>query len=217
VGVALLLPCLLSAPSHAEDTAEKAFLESRQRFNQKTHIKISYEISLSSEMKEALKKYNPYFKIWKSEDYLPSLIQLYEFKSSSRKGYFAYQTPSAVIGDFNGDFKPDVVMMGHDKTSSFTIAVMSDPKGYRIIELGKGPLKNPKEEWYGMYGGEEGREYGFSSYLTLFQPGKITAKPSFNRPEIDLKTDAFMMEIFEKSSTVSFYEAGRFVSYTMGD
>lgn len=217
VGVALFLPFLLLAPSHAEDTAVKAFQESRQRFNQKTHIKISYEISLSLDMKEAMRKYNPDFRVWKSEDYLPSLIQLYEFKSSPRKGYFAYQTPSVVIGDFNGDFTPDVIMMGCDKTNNLTVAIMSGSKGYRVIELGKSPVKNPMEEWYGMYGGDEGREYGFSSYLTLFQPGKIAANPNFNRPEIDLKMDAFVMEMFEKSSAIYFYADGRFVSYTMGD
>lgn len=217
VGAALLLPCLLLAPSHAEDTAEKAFLESRQRFNQKTHIKISYGISLSLEMKEALKKYNLDFTIWNSEDYLPSLIQFYEFKSFRRKDYFAYQTPSAVIGDFNGDFTPDVVMKGHDKKSSLMVAIISNQKGYRVIEVGKGALKNPREEWYGMYGGDEGIEYGLSSSLTLVQPGKIKANPDLNRPEIDLKTDAVIMEIFEKYSDILIYKDDKFMSYRMSD
>lgn len=168
-------------------------------------------------MDTVLKKYNPDFRIWKSDDFLPSLIQLYEFKSFYRRGFFAYQTPSAVIGDFNGDNVPDAVMMGYDKTSSLTIAVISNKSGYHIIELGKGPRKNPKKEWYGMYGGEEGREYGFSSYITLFPPGKIMPSSNFNRPEIELKTDAVVMEMFEKSSTVLIYKEDKFVSYTMGD
>lgn len=217
VGAALFLPCLLLAPSHAEDTAEKVFLESRQRFDRNTHIKISFDINLSPEMKRVLEKYNPHFRPWKSEDYLPSLIQIYEFKSFRRKDYFAYQTPSAVIGDFNGDFTPDVIIRGHDKKNSLMVAVMSSQKGYRAIEVGKGPLTNPKEEWYGMYGGDEGREYGFSSFLTLIEPGKIKANPNFNRPEIDLKTDAVIMGVFEKYSEILIYKDDKFVSYTMSD
>lgn len=239
--VVLFLPCLLPAPGQAEDTAaklpaewenmgpvvggkviteessKKVYQESRHRFNQKTHIKIDYQIVLSPGRREALKKYNPDFQAWKSEDYLPSLIQLYEFKSYHRKDYFAYQTPSALIGDFNGDAAPDVVMMGHDSKNSLTIALMSGGSGYRVVELGKGSLKNPKEEWYGMYGGDEGREYGLSSYLSLYQPSKIKANPSFNRPEIDLKTDAFIIEMFEKSAIIFVYKDAQFVSYTMGD
>jgi hypothetical protein len=218
VGAALLLLCLQLAPGHAEDTAEKAFLESRQRFDRKTHIKVSYEVSLSPEMKGALKKYNPYFEIWKSEDYLPTLIQVYEFKAFPRKGYFAYQTPSAVIGDFNGDFVPDVIMKGHDKKSSLMVAIMSHQKEYRVIELGKGPLKDPREEWYDVYGGNEGVEYGFYSFLTLVEPGKIKANSDLNRPEIDLKADAVIMGVFEKYSDMLVYnDDNKFVSYRMGD
>lgn len=214
---ALFLPCLLLVPSHAEDTAEKVFLESRQRFDRNTHIKISFTINLSPEMKGALKKYNPYFEIWKSEDHLPTLIQVYEFKSSRRKGYFAYQTPSAVIGDFNGDFAPDVIMKGHDKKNSLMVAIISDQKEFRVIELGKGPLKDPRKEWYDVYGGNEGVEYGFYSFLTLVEPGKIKANPDFNRPEIDLKTDAVIMGVFEKYSEILIYKDDKFVSYTMSD
>lgn len=216
-GATLLLPYLLPAPGQAEGTAENVYQENRQRLNQKTHIKVTYEVVLSPTMKKALGKYDLNFRAWKSDDYLPTLIQLYEFKSFPRKNFFAYQTPSAVIGDFNGDADPDAVMMGHDKINSLTIAIMSGKTGYRVIELEKGQLKNPMEEGYEVSGGDDGYEYGLWSYLMLFQPSKIKANPSFKRPDIDLKTDAVIIEMFEKASVILIYKDDKFVSYTMSD
>lgn len=203
------------SPDEAQKSPEAAYQESRKKLGQKTHVEIAYRIILSPDMKKVLKKHNPNFEIWKAEDYIPTLIQWYNFTSFEQgRPFFTYQTPSAVIGDFNGDDAVDAVMMGHDKANNLTIAIMSGNNDYNIIELGKGPLKNPKEDWLGVYDGDDGVEYGFYTSLSLVQPGKIK---TYNGSEINLTTDAFEIEVFEKASTLFIYKDGKFVSYTLSD
>lgn len=169
-------------------------------------IEIKYSVILSSVMENALKNYDPEFKIWEAENFNHLLINLYEYKSFEPwRSFLAYQTPSVVIGDFNGDAMPDAVVRGRNKTTEKTIVILSEKDKYRIIELSVFPLESKR----GAGNIEE--------YLKLMPPGKIKAEPAYERPEIELKTDGFITEVFEIASSLHFWKDGKFVSYTISD
>lgn len=93
-------------------------------------IKIDYEVTLSSLMKEALKKKNPNFKIWKQINFTPQVISEYK--------YTIYQSPSAVFGDFNADGITDVVVMGYGKIKKHIIVIVSEEDKYKAVEIWMG-------------------------------------------------------------------------------
>lgn len=87
-----------------------------------------YKVVLSSGIREALRNYNPDFKIWAQSEYKPEVIGLYSFS--------ARQSPSAVKGDFNGDGHLDAALSGRNKTSSVLLAVLSDSAtSYKVVEI----------------------------------------------------------------------------------
>ncbi len=115
----------------------------------------------------------------------------------------AYQTPSAVIGDFNGDNKLHLVVSGRNPKEKITVALISEKDNYQILEVWKSPLVE--------------NENSIFHHLTLITPTKISENKKFNRTEINLKTDAFVINFFEKSSTIYVYDGNKFISYQMSD
>lgn len=175
-------------------------------------IEIKYEVILSTGMKVALTKYDPEFQIWKAEDFHPMVRELYTFTHSHPwRSFLAYQTLSAVIGDFNGDKIPDIALMGHNKTHRKRIVILSKNGKYHVVEFFKHLLINPMTPNHKIGGGN------IQVYLELIAPGKINANPDFKRPEIDLKTDAFKVCFFETASSLYYYSNGKFISYALSD
>lgn len=175
-------------------------------------IEIEYKIILSTGMRTALKEYDPEFKIWKMQDFNSMLrMGFYSFKPDRPGRHFlAYQTPSAVIGDFNGDNIPDIVLLGHDKIREKVIVILSKNSKYHIIELIKYPLTySALEPGYKISGGN------VEAYLRLISPGKIKAAPAYDRPELDIKTDAFEFGMFERASDLYYYSDGKFIKYAL--
>jgi hypothetical protein len=117
--------------------------------------------------------------------------------------FMAYQTPSAVIGDFNGDNKLHLVVSGRNPKEKITVALISEKDNYQILEVWKSPLVE--------------NENSIFHHLTLITPTKISENKKFNRTEINLKTDAFVINFFEKSSTIYVYDGNKFISYQMSD
>lgn len=165
--------------------------------------RITYVVELSTAMKAALHRYDPEFKVWKQEDYDPYLVRVYNFTP--------FQSPSAVFGDFNGDKTTDVVMMGYNKTDSKTIVILSKGDKYTVSEIAKRPLTDPATPEHKIGGGN------IIEFLAYVPPGKIKARPEYNRPELNLKSDAFEIAFEEKSASIWLYKDGGFVSYTMSD
>lgn len=176
-------------------------------------VQIEYKVALSSAMETALRNYDPEFEIWGAKAFAPLLRNIYEYKSAGHsRPFFAWQTPSAVIGDFNGDNLPDAALLGRNKTHGKRIAVMSAPAGYSVVEFTEiYPLTDP------MVPHHKKGEGNLEEYLELLTPRKIKAEPAFGRPEIDLKTDAFQFGVFEKASGVYLYKNGKFVDYALSD
>ena len=65
-----------------------------------------YQLSIGKDALQALKKFDPNFQIWTEDAFMPSAKKYY--KSSIK------QTLAGVVGDFNGDKIPDVVLSGHN-------------------------------------------------------------------------------------------------------
>ncbi|MDO8805430.1 MAG: hypothetical protein Q7R35_13490 [Elusimicrobiota bacterium] len=176
-------------------------------------IDFEYKIILSTGIELALKKYDPEFQVLKAEDFNPLLRKIYPYKVLwFDRTITGYQTPPAVIGDFNGDAKPDAVLIGRNKTHGKRIAILSNGNEYTVIEFSAGPLlKEPTAL-------DHERKVGnIEGCLELIPPGKIKAEPAFNRPEIDLKTDAFKYGGFEGSQGIYYYNEGKFIDYALSD
>ncbi|MFB3897314.1 MAG: hypothetical protein ACE14V_13515 [bacterium] len=169
------------------------------------NINGKHVVYLPPAMKNALLNYDSTFKPWDQDDYLPSLISFYTFTST--------QAPFAVIGDFNGDTTIDIILQGHTSNNSILLAIFSNYKGYKILELAKSMLINPKEEWYGI--GNNQKEYGFWVYLTLVSPGRI--KSPYEKKGLYLKTHAFQIVAFEKAAVLYYYKKGEFIAYITAD
>ena len=122
------------------------------------------------------------------------------------------QTPSAVLGDFNADGMPDMAMLGHNKTHEKRIVLLSGAKGYSVLELLR-PFPIDENTRNAIKIGRGRSEV----YLELIPPSKIKAKPAYERPELDLKTDAFVLGHFEKASSIYVYDNGKFIHYALSD
>lgn len=164
-----------------------------------------YVVYLPTVMKNVLYSYDSTFKPWEQDDYLPSLINFYNFTTT--------QAPFAVIGDFNGDTALDVILQGHTAKNSILLAIFPILKGYNIIEIEKSGLVNPKEVWYGI--GDNKKEYGLWAYLSLISPGKIESP--YEKKSLKLKTHAFQIEYFEKAAVLYYYKDGKFREYITSD
>ena len=161
-------------------------------------------LNLSKEQRLAIRGYNPDFLIRRQTDYLPSLLK--QYLSTNR------QLPFAVIGDFNGDRRMDLVLQGHDKTSELLIAVLSSNSGPYVMEILRSKLVDPKTEFYGM---GDHNEYGLWTYLT-FVPRGMVDSPFANQP-LKLSTDAFQLNYFEKASVLYYLSGYKFQKYVTGD
>jgi len=148
---------------------------------------------------EAIKTYCPGFQLHKQGHYMPEVVNSYHFSER--------QTLFAVIGDFNGDGKKDVVLQGYDKTSDLLIAVVSSAKGPRVIEIKKWTaIDMMKNAVIGLQ-----RE----DYLTFVPKGKINSP--IEKEPLRLSADAFQLVYFEKAGTVYYLSGGKFEQYTTGD
>lgn len=176
-------------------------------------IEIEYRVILSSAMENCLKAYDPDFKVWDVRNFSKALQGLYEYRSFHPwKSFLSRQSPAAVIGDFNGDEIPDVALMGRNKTHGLRIVLLSGASGYSVVEFTESyPLINPliPDRKIGS---------GIEDYLEFVPPMKIKAEPSYNRPALDLKKDAFKFGVFERGSSIHIHiDNKRFVHYPLSD
>lgn len=169
---------------------------------------IEYELVLSTSMEKALKKYNSDFRIWKQADFPPFLLK--------RVGFSLKSSPSAVIGDFNGDNLPDAVLWGHDKRSGYLLAVMSSNSVYKVVEIER--LFNlsrhdPRDETLMI--DAQNTEKGLQQTIGLLP--KQSVRSHIDGKMINLKNDAVVFSYFEKASQVYYWKNGEFKEYGLTD
>ena len=114
----------------------------------------------------------------------------------------------AVIGDFNGDGTPDLVVDGHGADSTRRIALLSTNGGYQGIQLMAKAYVPPEAEQY------DG-EHGYWVCLNAVAPGRIESP--CEETILDLATDAFEVGYYEKASVLYYWRNGRFHEYVTGD
>lgn len=167
--------------------------------------RIEFVAVLPAAMKKALVDRDSKFQLRAQGDFFPPIISEYRFSSA--------QAPAAVVGDFNGDKALDAVLMGRNETSDLLIALLSQGNSFKVVEVAKLPLSDPKTLRNQM-GKASG--YGLSAYLTLAPRSKV-ASPHEGRP-LDLEADGFELHYYGKASVLYYLgKEGRFLTYVTGD
>ena len=169
------------------------------------------ELSMPDAMWAALENHAPGFAPFRVDDYSQFLLPF--LKPSPRKTVkWRYemterQVPFAVIGDFNGDNVPDVVVNGCSPTRCGPIAVLSRGKGYVAIDLRPGSKRNERDQ-PPMDGLNE-------DVLALVKAGVV--RSAWEPEPLRLKMDAVEEFYWGTSSTIYYYAGGTFKGYVTGD
>ncbi len=88
------------------------------------------EARLTPLMQEFLSRFSPDFKLRPLEEYSAKVLEHYCYSPGS--------SPSAVIGDFNGDGNPDTYVIGYEKGWLATILLISNgPDAYYAVYAGR--------------------------------------------------------------------------------
>lgn len=100
---------------HLMTGENREFCEKLKNANNVPRIEIDYTLILSSAMLKALKDYDPGFKILPLKHFHPYALASYKFGDTERASqyYRILGSPSAAIGDFNGDDKLDIAILGY--------------------------------------------------------------------------------------------------------
>ena len=152
-------------------------------------------------IEHAMKQFDPSFRPWKLADYIPWVQTHYQCS--------ARQLPFAVVGDFNGDQKPDLLIDGATRTAHVRLAFLSP--GYQAQVQDKSPRVEPKSISYEAPGphGKMEKQHGFWVYLEHLPAGKLE-RPVGPLPPIELQGDGFQVVYFMKSSLSYRYHQGAF-------
>jgi hypothetical protein len=134
--------------------------------------------------------------------YVPDLRQWYPSDSHAR--------PYAVIADFNGDSRADVVVDGQSATRSRRIVLLSTGPEYRALILEDRP-RNPasKADLTG-----EGQR---TVYLSYVPPGRVDSSPELEAAPLDLRHEAFEVGYWEQAAVLYYWDGRAFAEYVTGD
>jgi hypothetical protein len=121
----------------------------------------------------------------------------------------AHARPYAVIADFNGDGRRDVVLDGQSPTRIRRIVLLSDRTGFRALLLGDQPRDAGPEVPPGS--GQR------TIYLSYVAPGRIDSSPELEDSAMVLQHDAFEVGYWEQAAVVYYWNGRTFAEYVTGD
>lgn len=162
-----------------------------------------WELNYGSQIERRIEKRFPRFRHLAPGDYLPAIVKDYRFSSK--------QAPYAVVGDFNGDGRSDLVVDGHDDVHFLRLLFLSPKYQGQVAE--SLVWTDPKTQVYPV--GEE-HQRGHSVFLEFVGPGMLDVPIGKQRP-VRLKFDAFQLVFFGKASIVHYWSKGKFEEYYTSD
>jgi hypothetical protein len=140
---------------------------------------------------DALRRGAPEFRPWTPGQYLELLFQPGFYEFDERQAMFA------VVADFDGDGRRDVVMRGPDEGEVLTLSLLSGNGDWRYQEVRR----------RGPYPGE--LEARASRQLLMYLPPGSYEQPEYLRqPAIEIETAAFQDVTFEKGYVVYYLRDG---------
>ena len=126
----------------------------------------------------------------KASDFVPGTLQQYQFN--------AHQAPWAVLGDFNGDGKQDLLVDGHVAKDFVRAVFLSPSYRYQVVE---------KFPW----------TKGLRSVYVEHIPPGVQEMPIADQKRLELKCDAYCEVYPEKAAILRYWKEGKFQEYYLAD
>lgn len=144
---------------------------------------------------------------WRERDYMPLL----------RKDYIVSwrQAPFAVIGDFNGDGRPDAALAGQTPREGLLIALLSQGTAYRCRVVDAGARVKPADLDGHWLPGDSRDDDGLGTSLSYVAPGLY--RSGYEPAPLRLQTAAFAESFYAKAAGIYHFDGRQFRWYVTAD
>lgn len=152
-------------------------------------------IELDEMAKSALKSWNSGFVLYDIDEYAGAVIDM--FKDD------AGMLPMATFGDFNGDGKKDLALLGHDTKTEFGVILLNQKNKYDVLVMEEDDFRAPEKQ---SIMGPGGRQVGVGTYLQHVANNELELK---KKPSD--KLEAVQVEAFGGSTSQYYVIDGKVI------
>lgn len=142
------------------------------------------------------------FAPYEDAEYRPDLLGWYPADAHAR--------PYAVIADFNGDGRQDVVLDGQSPSHIRRIVLLSGHSGFRALLL----IDEPRDARAQLVSPAAGQR---TVYLSYVAPGRIDSSPELEDSALVLRHPAFEVGYWEQAGVLYYWDGRKFAEYVTGD